>query len=85
MCAGGRGRYRVSWPVAHAAFVAHVDAELAAPLPPVEVLGIDETRRGKPVWAQDPDTCRWHLVADRWLTGIAVSYTHLTLPTIDLV
>jgi transposase len=63
-------RYRVSWPVAHAAFVAHVDAELAAPLPPVEVLGIDETRRGKPVWAQDPDTCRWHLVADRWLTGI---------------
>ena len=70
MCAGGRGRYRVSWPVAHAAFVAHVDAELAAPLPPVEVLGIDETRRGKPVWAQDPDTCRWHLVADRWLTGI---------------
>ena len=25
-------RYRVSWPVAHAAFVAHVDAELAANL-----------------------------------------------------
>ena len=63
-------RYRVSWPVAHAAFVAHVDAQLAAPLPPVQVLGIDETRRGKPIWAQDPVTCRWRIVHDRWLTGI---------------
>ncbi|MGZ4556847.1 MAG: hypothetical protein ACXVXZ_14070 [Mycobacteriaceae bacterium] len=29
------------------------------------VLGIDETRRGKPIWAQNPDTKRWVLVCDR--------------------
>ena len=63
-------RYRVSWPVAHAAYVTRVDAQLATPLPLVAVLGIDETRRGKPVWAQDPLTCRWRIVTDRWLTGI---------------
>ncbi len=55
----------------HDAFVAHVEAPLAAPLPPVSVLGIDETRRGKPIWTQDPDTKRWVLVCDRWHTGFA--------------
>lgn len=60
----------VSWPVAHAAFVDHVSPTLTAPLPPVAVLGIDETRRGKVNWAQDPDTGRWRVVVDRWLTGI---------------
>jgi len=30
---------------------------------------MDETRRGKPVFAQDPDTKRWVLVRDRWHTG----------------
>lgn len=33
------------------------------------VLCIDETRRGKPIWAQDPDTKRWVLAADRRQTG----------------
>jgi len=61
--------YGVDWSIAHAAFVEHVRVPLAAPLPPVKVLGIDETRRGKPVWTQDPDTGRWVLVADRWHTG----------------
>ncbi|USQ81236.1 ISL3 family transposase [Ornithinimicrobium faecis] len=60
----------VSWPVAHAAFIDHVSPALAAPLPPVCVLGIDETRRGKIKWAQDVNTGRWQVVADRWLTGI---------------
>jgi hypothetical protein len=36
----------------------------------VAVVGIDETRRGKPVWAQDPDTGRWRIAHDRWHTGI---------------
>jgi len=36
----------VSWPTAHAAFVAHAEAVLGDPAP-VAVLGIDETRRGK--------------------------------------
>ena len=36
-----------NWPIVHNAFVEHVRVPLAAPLPPVKVLGIDETRRGK--------------------------------------
>ena len=62
--------YRVSWPVAHAAFVAHVSPALAAPLPVVRVLGIDETRRGKPTWTKDPATGRWRVANDRWHTGL---------------
>ena len=42
---------------------------MAAPLPPVAVLGIDETRRGKPIWTQDPHTKRRVLACDRWHTG----------------
>ena len=61
--------YGVDWSIVHAAFVAHVKAPLTAPLPPVKVLGIDETRRGKPIWALDPDTKRWVLAHDRWHTG----------------
>jgi transposase len=63
------GYHRVGWPTVHAAFVDHVTPALAAPLPAVTVLGIDETRRGKPVFAQDPGTGRWGVVADRWHTG----------------
>ena len=63
-------RYRVSWPTAHAAFIAHVAEPLAQPLPPVRVLGIDETRRGKPVWARDGVSGRWRVVQDRWHTGL---------------
>ena len=61
--------YGVDWSIVHDAFAAHVKAPLTAPLPPVKVLGIDETRRGKPIWAQDPDTKRWVLAHDRWHTG----------------
>jgi len=61
--------YKVGWATVHDAFIAHVTAPLAAPAPPVRVLGIDETRRGKPIWTQDPDTHRWQLACDRWHTG----------------
>jgi transposase len=61
--------YGASWPIVHAAFVEHVRVPLAAALPLVKVLGIDETRRGKPIWARDPDTNRWVLACDRWHTG----------------
>ena len=44
--AAGHG---VSWPTAHRAFVAHAEALLGEPQP-TPVLGIDETRRGKPRW-----------------------------------
>lgn len=62
--------FRVSWPVAHRAYIAHVDEALSEPLPAVTVLGIDETRRGKPKWEQDPATQRWRVAHDRWHTGI---------------
>ena len=35
---------------------------------PTPVLGLDETRRGKPRWEHDSVTGRWHRV-DRWDTG----------------
>jgi transposase len=66
----GAAHYRVSWPVAHAAYVAHVAGQLAQQLPGVAVLGIDETRRGKPKWEQDPDTGRWRIAHDRWHTAV---------------
>lgn len=47
----------MSWPIVHAAFVAHADRLLTAPAAPA-VLGIDETRRGRPRWARDP-AGRW--------------------------
>ncbi|GAB3172822.1 hypothetical protein GCM10027162_15880 [Streptomyces incanus] len=34
----------------------------------MEVLGIDETRRGRPRWEQAPATGKWRLVRDRWHT-----------------
>jgi transposase len=57
----------VSWPTAHRAFVAHAEALLAEP-EPVAVLGIDETRRGKPRWQQCATTGRWVRI-DPWDTG----------------
>ncbi len=57
----------VSWPTAHAAFVAHAESALSDPAP-VTVLGIDETRRGKPRWTRDQASGRW-LRTDPWDTG----------------
>ena len=42
----------ISWPVAHDAFVVHADELLVEPAAPA-VLGIDETRRGRPRWMRD--------------------------------
>ena len=39
----------ISWPISHAAWVVHPDTALVEP-EPVAVLGIDETRRGRPIW-----------------------------------
>ena len=47
--------FAMSWPTAHAAFVEHADGLLTKPAP-TTVLGIDETRRGKPRWVRDEDT-----------------------------
>jgi transposase len=59
----------VSWPTAHQAFTRSADAMLAGPMAVVDVLGIDETRRGRPRWHKDPDTGEYVLDADRWHTG----------------
>ena len=57
----------VSWPTAHRAFVAHATTRLAEP-EPVRVLGIDETRCGKPRRQRCAATQRWMRV-DPWDTG----------------
>jgi transposase len=62
--AAGHG---VSWPTAHRAFVAHAKTRLAGP-EPIQVLGIDETRRGKPRWQRCAATGRWVRV-NPWDTG----------------
>ncbi|MEU6012177.1 ISL3 family transposase [Streptomyces sp. NPDC047453] len=59
----------LSWPTVMDAFRTQARAVVEAPRPNVEVLGIDETRRGRPRWEQDPTTGKWHLVRDRWHTG----------------
>jgi transposase len=59
--------FGVTWPTAHAAFVQLADAALGPP-GPVRILGIDETRRGRPRWEQHPDTGAW-LQVDRWHSG----------------
>jgi transposase len=50
--------HRLSWPTAHACVVELAEVRLGEP-EPTEVLGIDETRRGKPRWACDPVTGDW--------------------------
>jgi transposase len=52
------GEGLLGWPAAHDAFVAVVVAQLPEP-EPVGVLGIDETRRGKPRWTRAEDGEGW--------------------------
>ena len=67
LAVSGTGGALLSWPISHAAFVVHADALLAEPAA-VVVLGIDETRRGRPVWSQHEDTRRW-TVSERFETN----------------
>lgn len=59
--------HSVSWPTAHAAFVEHAAALLSSPQP-TRVLGIDETRRGKPRWVRDGQDGPWRRI-DAYDTG----------------
>jgi transposase len=59
----------LSWRVAHAAFAAYAAEVLPTVPAPVEVLGIDETRRGRPRFERDPKTGELTQVADRWHVG----------------
>ncbi len=59
--------FGMSWPRAHAAVIELAARELAEPAPTL-ALGIDETRRGRPRWAKDPETGRW-VRTEAWDTG----------------
>jgi transposase len=48
----------VSWPTAHAAVVQAAEVAAAEPQP-TPVLGIDETRRGRPRWRFSVEEGRW--------------------------
>jgi len=67
--AAAAGESGLSWPTVHEAFCGQADTVLDRPLARVRVLGIDETRRGRPRYAIDPDTGAYVLLADRWHTG----------------
>lgn len=63
--------HRVSWPTVQRAVIAHAKMELVEP-EPVRVLGIDETRFGRPRWLPDgvhaDGRVRW-VRSDPWETG----------------
>ncbi|WP_103546550.1 ISL3 family transposase, partial [Streptomyces sp. SM1] len=75
VCDGGRtvvqaGRdLSLSWPIVQQCFEDHAAKVLPETPPATEAIGIDETRRGKPVWKQNPATQKWELVADAWHIG----------------
>jgi transposase len=58
--------HRLSWPTVQHAFSRLCAAVLGEP-PPTAVLGIDETRFGRPRWQRDQDG-RW-LIVEPWETG----------------
>ncbi|MEV0274738.1 transposase [Hamadaea sp. NPDC050747] len=61
--------HRVSWPVVVAAFTEHAARVLPVQPETVEVLGIDEVRRGRPKWVYDEQAQSWQTIVDRWHIG----------------
>jgi transposase len=59
----------LSWPIVQHCFEDYAAQALPETPSATEAIGIDETRRGKPVWKQNPDTEKWELVADAWHIG----------------
>ncbi|MFD3687084.1 hypothetical protein ACFWTE_19965 [Nocardiopsis sp. NPDC058631] len=59
----------LSWPITQRCLTDDAARPLPADPPPAEAIGIDETRRGKPVWRQNPHTRKWELIADAWHIG----------------
>jgi transposase len=51
------------------AVTAHAQAALPDEPEPVETLGIDETRRGRPRFRVNPDSGEWEMLVDRWHVG----------------
>jgi transposase len=59
----------LSWPVVHRELAAYAAEVLPEQPEPTSAVGIDETRRGKPVWEKDEQTGEWSAVADCWHVG----------------
>ncbi|MGW0703820.1 ISL3 family transposase [Streptomyces sp. NPDC002867] len=66
----------LSWPTVMGAFRISAREVVDAPLPEVKVLGVDETRRGRTKWEQDPESSKWRLTRDRWHTGFVDALGH---------
>ncbi|MEO3861647.1 ISL3 family transposase [Acrocarpospora sp. B8E8] len=61
--------HRLSWPIAMRELRRYAAEVLPEEPEPTPVIGIDEIRRGRPRWEQNPDTGKYVLVADRWHVG----------------
>jgi transposase len=59
----------LSWPTVAAAFTTQATALLPPEPELVTVLGVDETRRGRPQFVHNPETGKTEQTADRWHTG----------------
>ncbi|WP_405684021.1 ISL3 family transposase [Streptomyces sp. NBC_00057] len=59
----------LSWPIVQRCFEDYAATILPETRPAASAIGIDETRRGKPVWKQNPATNKWELLADAWHIG----------------
>jgi transposase len=59
----------LSWPTVMDAVTAHAQAMLPDEPAPVDALGVDETRRGRPKFRVNPDTNEWEMIVDRWHVG----------------
>jgi transposase len=60
---------KLSWPTVMAAVWLQARPIAEAEPDPVAVLGIDETRRGRPRWIKDEPSGAWKRVIDRWHVG----------------
>jgi transposase len=59
----------LSWPTVMDAVSVHAAAVLPEQPEPVRVLGIDETRRGRPRFRVNAETGEWEMIVDRWHVG----------------
>lgn len=65
---GGDGDRTPDTPTTATGPVARPCRSVSGTLPPVTALGIDDHRRGKPLYHRDPRTGTWTADADRWQT-----------------
>src|SRR5439155_18031262 len=59
----------LSWPTVMDAVTAYAAAVLPEQPEPVQVLGMDETRRGRPRFRVNAESGEWEMIVDRWHVG----------------